>query len=521
MWGPPPFIDPLDGFNTNAMAMIMQVVEGLFTIDVKSNNSAIIPHLAKNYEWSADGLNLTCQIRKSIKFHDGTPFNATAVKWNFDRIYRLIDWMMYGYLWLLPDGTPIINETQVIDDYTVKFVLNTPYVPLISLLASYSAYIVSPSSTPADEFIDPDTDNLVGTGPFIYDGPPVFHNINESQDCNFTLSVNPRYWGAKPKIDKIVFHGIEDFTDRIEAMYSGKVDILCREILANQTAIEMFRENSSFTVTDGLLPYIAWIVMNNKLINTTMRMAISYASNYSSFIDYFNRYDERIIRAKSSLPESILYYNTTGIDIPYYNLTLARQTLINVGWPGTEGLTANDNISAGNEWAIIALTTPLATYNYTSWCLSSYSIGVILTENLKQIGVKIEMENISIFEFMAMVYEKAGYHRNMFGLLYNYWIADYNDASNFIDLFFTNKMIAENAGQVNDTLIQKWMEDALIETNPTARARLYYQIQKRLIEEIYPHIWLYTITYTTIQVSNLKGWYPNWYRIEFKYVKFT
>jgi len=335
-FGFPYTIDPIDVTDLVDADVINQVAESLFSID---ENSEIIYNLATYHEWSIDGLNLTCTLRKHVKFHDGTPFNATAVKWNVDRAYRLINIIPFSFLWLLPDGMPIINETQVLDEYTVKFILNAPYAPLLSLFASTYSAILSPTATPADEFIDMETGDLVGTGPFKYD----FY----VPDDNLTLSKNPYYWGHKPKIDKLIFLLPKISVDK--ALLSGKIHIKKR-VQFNESTLNSFLSNRSFTISDPIpLPYLDFIVMNNKLINITMRKSISYAFNYSNYLLY-----PWYVNAKGPIPESILYHNISGIKVPYYNITIARQTLKDGNWPGTETLTVNEDISPGNEWELLA-----------------------------------------------------------------------------------------------------------------------------------------------------------------------
>ncbi|MFX0060310.1 MAG: ABC transporter substrate-binding protein, partial [Candidatus Heimdallarchaeota archaeon] len=197
-------IDPLAAFGPQDIQVINQVAEGLFEIDVKSDKSKIINNLAIDHTWSDDALNLTCFLRQGVKFHDGTPFNATAVKWNFDRLHRLLNSTNYPDLWLFPDNQTIINQTQVLGEYTIRFILNTPYVPLESLLTSYTSFILSPTSTPEDGFIDVLTRKLVGTGPFIYDSI-TWEGI---VPINVIMSANPDYWGGKPRIDKLIFRKI-------------------------------------------------------------------------------------------------------------------------------------------------------------------------------------------------------------------------------------------------------------------------------------------------------------------------
>ncbi|MFW9784577.1 MAG: ABC transporter substrate-binding protein [Candidatus Heimdallarchaeota archaeon] len=503
--GLPFTLDPVDASDLVDADIINQVAEGLFDTN---ENAEIINCLATSYEWSTDGLNLTCNLRQGVKFHDGTPFNATAVKWNIDRAYRLLTNVSFPFLWLLPDGRPIINETQILGEYLVKFILNAPYMPLLKLFTSTYSCIVSPNATPADDFISSEPGGLVGTGPFIFD----FYAYN-----NVTLSANPYYWGGKPKIDKLIVLAPSGSVE--EALLSGEIQMK-KSVDFNESILNSFRSNPLFSVSDPILvPFLDFITMNNNLINITMRKAISYAINYSNYL-FSNRY----IHAKGPIPESILYHNITGIDVPYYNISTARRALKDGNWPGTDALTVNNNVSSGNEWELIANSpTPLAIYNYSpcyNWERSIWYADRI-TEDLKQIGVKVETFNLSIAEWLSIYYEWGGYHRNMIELGYNFWYADYNDPSNFITEFYTNKKLGDNLGQMNDTLIQEWLEDALIELDPTVRRQQYYKIQKRLIEEVCPNIWLNSRTRIDIYVSNLRDWYPHPLKDTFKLVYFV
>jgi ABC-type transport system substrate-binding protein len=78
----------------------------------------------------------------------------------------------------------------------------------------------------------------------------------------------------------------------------------------------------------------------------------------------------------------------------------------------------------------------------------------------------------------------------------------------------------ENWGQVYDPQAQEWMEEALKEPDPIKRRNLYYDIQKCLIEEVYPSLWLTNTFRRDIYVSNLRDWYPNFLRFSFKTVYF-
>ncbi|MFX1567037.1 MAG: ABC transporter substrate-binding protein [Promethearchaeota archaeon] len=495
-------IDPLELWWP--VPLVENSAEGLFAVNLTNPESDILPNLALDGIWSLDGLNFTCPLRQKVKFHDDTPFNAIAAKWNFDRVHRLSDALTYPELWKLPDGRFIINETIVIDDYTIRFVLNAPYAPFKNLLSAWPSYILSPTSTPDDEFLNPNTEFLVGTGPFIYDHLEV--------NVSFSMSANQDYWGGRPQIDTINFTVIPEEMTGIEPFLLKKIHL--GRLVLNQTELKKLQDDPSFNVTEHLVPRVRWLVLNNKLINTTMRKALSYAVNCSTINEFFGD----TILAKSPIPENVLYHNITGINIPYYNVTIARQILKDAGWPGTENLTANGDVSPENEWETVAnSSTPLATYNYTIfdfWEAADVNhTGAVLVENFKQIGVKIELVSVSYDIMNWMECDLYGYHRNMYHMTFTGWIADINDPSNFINAHFTTEKLAYfenyNYGQVNDTLVQQWMEEAL---TPGNRRQLYYQIQKHLIEEVYPNIWLHSTSYYVVTVSNLEGYYPNWFR---------
>lgn len=540
IWGS---IDPLGTIVPTDHDIISQVAEGLFDHDIASNNSLLIPNLALNHVWSNDYLNLTCNLRQGVKFHDGTIFNAAAVKWNIDRIYNLIDlgkMEIISFDWLIPNGTKfiggtkvannamrIINDTKIIDDYTIRFVLNKPYLPLPALLASVHSYILSPASTPYNDFIPIIGGDLVGTGPFIYD--------QYVEDEKILLSSNPTYWGGQPKINKLIYSIIYNKTARYEALLSGEVSMLTGfNHLYDPTPdciyyddsidVDSFFDDPSIIIQEGPpVIHFTYLIMNNKLINVTMRKAISYALNYSNIIqEVINGHG---VRLKSPIPEGMLYSNITDIEYPYYNVSKARQVLKDVNWSGLAGaLTADDNISAGNEWEkLVDDETPLATYNFTYTLDDTLSILIapLLAKDLKQIGIKVNSTIIDFLKYWYIYTEQYGYHLNMIELsILGYNGPKFNDPCHIINWMYSNKTIDLNYAQVNDKLVQQWMEETLEEPNEITRSQKYYDIQKHLLEEVFPVCYLYRKNYLRIFRSNVKGWQVHQFKSNFKTIYF-
>ena len=481
--------------------IVNQVAESLFDFDYTGKQPRLIFTLAKGYEWNNEVTELTCFLRKGVKFHDGTPFNATAVKWNFDRIHRLVTWW-WSYLFELPDGRWIVNVTKVIDEYTVKFVLNEPFVPFLHLLTQATTCILSPTSTPANKTIDLNTEDLVGTGPFTYD--------EYEPHVNITMSPNQHYWGKKPRIDKLVFKFYEYPTegeDLWNAIIAKDISILDPYfyIPYPNWSIQTLKNDPGITVRERSPTNYRFIGMNNKLINLTMRKAISYAINYSYMAE--DILPHKAVSARSPIPEGILYSDTTSFDVPYYNISLARQILKEAGWPGTSDLTADDDISPGNSWEmLVSNETPLATYTLDYLPGNPLCVGMAfpVPDDLKQIGVKI----INQFNW--------SFPLQLFTLG---WIYDYNDPHNAMLDYYSKSEYSFL--QINDTLVDRWIEEGVKETDPILREEIYYKIQERLIEQLYPVIFTFSSIEFNIHVKNLRGWQPNPFKTQLKKIYFV
>ncbi|MFX0020142.1 MAG: ABC transporter substrate-binding protein [Promethearchaeota archaeon] len=540
-------IDPLQTWAPTDYEIISQAAEGLFTHDSANEQSQIIHNLAVSHSWNVNATELTCQLRRFVRFHDGTRFDAEAVQWNIDRIYTLIDnyqmhWTKAQY-WIFPDGNRtnmhkhhIINKTVIDGDYNVKFILNRPYISLTALLASHTAFMLSPASTPSDLFIDRVNGTIIGTGPFIYDSADFIYEpiIDFFINVKTTFSSNPNYWGGKPQIDKLIFKRYPTTEARYNAILSGELSVLSGyvellmdtdqviNIYYDNDILDTFINHPDIIVEEGPpATTFLYLIMNNELINVTMRKAISYAFNYSAFIDKWLNGHGTI--PKSPIPEGVLYSNSTDIDIPYYNISIARQTLKDVNWSGLAGaLTVDNNVSTGNEWEkLVDDGTPLITYNYTT-LPSPFSDTLldILTENLKQIGIKVVDANVTINEYFSIFMEIPPYHLNMVELSWVNFVPKFNDPSSIINILCSNNALDLNYCQINDNSTQDLMELALAETNEVVREQLYYQIQKRLIEEVFPMCYLYNKHYFNIYRSNVRGLQVNHFCSTYKNVDF-
>jgi ABC-type transport system substrate-binding protein len=451
----PDSIDPLinPGPRYVNLIIIDQVAEGLFAYDQNKTNTPIVPNLALNGTWSSDHLNFTCSLRDNVMFHDGTPFNAAAVQWNFERIYRFIEIMPYNHIWawyysyLNSEGKPIINHTVRLNDYTIRFVLNQPYAPIKDLLAFWQSYILSPTSTPENESIDIRTGKLIGTGPFILDSCDVdIYGFSVKTD----MHANPDYWGGKPSINKVSFLKL-DSLERMERMISGKLSYAMG--VSDDSILDTYKNTPGITVIPKTRLAFFYLGMDNQKINVTIRKAISYAFNYTRYIEKF--WGGHAERARSPIPKKMRYSNWEDFDVPYYNISMARQILKDANWLGTLNLTANSNITIGNEWELLAnSSTPLAIYNFSSYCSGTDFVGNLVIDDLKQIGVKVNLIKLGPVDYWERM-SKGELEFFAIG-----WGAAMLDPVEVINPCYSCKLDGTegNFYHFNDSEVQQWME---------------------------------------------------------------
>ncbi len=505
MYGPRD-LDPQDAWDSGSIDVIGQVCEGLFDYNYDDPDFPIIPHLATGYSWSDDGLELTCTLRQGVKFHDGTDFNATAVKWNFDRLNNMLDQLKTAELYQLPSHENIVAAVDVLDDYTVKFTLNDRYAPFLGLLCFPASYIMSPASTPEEEVINTATGDLVGTGAYIYD--------SYESEIEVTMSPNPEYWGGAPAVDRMIISIITDSDARNSAILTGDVNYLSAP---DTQFYDMLRQDTTVNLIEGPPSMtIQYLGFNNKQIPQPMRKAMSYALDYDYIIAEVC--DGEAIRMRSHLPRDMLYADWESYDLAVFDLTIARQTLIDSGL--YEDLPAVDDDAA---WEDLAVNNPITIYNYT------YNVGnrvredmlIVCQDNFAEIGVKVTDAGMTWSEFISRGYELGGLHRDMLQLFFIGWIPDYNDPSTYTNPLFTNKAVASNMAQVDNDELQTLMEDALKELDPVKRAAMYGEIQQILIEEIYPWAYCYVAKDYDAMSANVRGYKLNpFYRV-FRYIYFV
>lgn len=246
--------------------LFAQIYEPLIGMDASGN---LIPCLAESWDVQ-DETTIVFKLRQDVVFHDGTPFNAEAVKF-------VMDW--YNSEECSPWFASQIAEletVEVLDEYTVKMTLSTPSAVFLTSLSNYTSLMISPEAikTYGEEL----SLHAVGTGAF---------KLKEAvEGDHYTLVRNEQYWGMGedgkplPYLDEVVIKIIDDETVKATNAMSG--DVQLTDYLKTAINIQMLQSNPNLTV-DRLPTADVYCLFPNvnydMLQNVKVRQAIAYALN--------------------------------------------------------------------------------------------------------------------------------------------------------------------------------------------------------------------------------------------------
>ncbi len=486
-------LDPVDSWDSASWDVINQVCEGLLFYNYSDPELPLTPLLATNFTF-LDSTHIDFTLRTGVTFHDGTAFNADAAKWNFDRLMHFLNHTgtladglspaKIHSLFEFVDGSPIIADVVKIGDFTIQIHLNGPYSSILGLLAFAATRMLSPTYHEAqghlDTYIDTSADLIVGTGPYEY--------IEYVTDNFVRLKRFDNYWMEPVMFDELILDVIDDSTTRNYAMLAGDIDYL---IGSHLDFWDWFNESPYITFKEMDKPGLSYhyLGMNNKQINVTWRKAISYAVNYTYILQ--DMWEGSMVKSYGPVSPGFSSYfdDLLKLKAPYYNLTIARQTIIDDPGINTTGLSASIN-PHDVAWESANLTIFNFSYNNDNWFRAD--LYFVLKEWLLDIGIILEDAGTDWPTYILFRYFRW-YPPNYdeYQLFWRAWGPDYLDPMNIITPIFSNTSIYSNAAQVNDPILEKMITDYLSETLEAVRIATIKNITEYLATELYPHAFGY------------------------------
>lgn len=403
--------------------------ERLFDLDSKGT---LIPVLGLSATPSEDGKTWVVSLRQGVSFHDGTPFNADAVVYNWQRLLNPEN-KFRGRSSITP-----VRSVEKVDEFTVRFSLSHIWLPFPKILTDTRAlycYIISPKALEEDT----QSRSPAGTGPFMF-------REWKSGD-RFTVVKNPNYWReGKPYLDRIIFRPVPDHQTRYASLESGQVDVIYMD---RGHIINRARENKSLVHYQGDSNGAETALLNTTrppLDDPLVRRAIAHAWNQAVYIG---------MSYKNSIP---LAHHPLGSelecgDAAYRNhdIQKARSLIAQYGKP-VEIECIHTNTKRGREF------------------------GLMLQQFCKEIGVTVNTKGMDVSPIVKHVFSK-NYHVS------SWRIPPMTDFGPYLYKYFYSKSPI-NATGYNNPLMDELLAAQQTETDPQKRREILCSITSLLNTDV-------------------------------------
>ncbi len=439
----PPHLDPTGG----AAAAIDEVVysnlfQGLTRVD---RIGGVQPSLAESWSISPDGLVYTFKLRSGVKFHNGTAFDCSIVKFSYER--ATAEDSVNAQKGLFKP----IAKTECPDPQTAVITLKRPASTFLFSMGWGDAVMVAPDTAAENKT------NPIGTGPFKLK--------RWVKGDRVELARNDAYWGTPVALKSVTFKIIPDPSAAAAAMMAGDVDAFPNFPAAETLA--GFEADPRFVVRVGTTEGETILAMNNTrkpFDDVRVRRAIAHAVDRQAIVD----------GAMSGLGTPIgshfAPHNAAYVDMTAtypHDVTKAKALLAEAGYP--------DGFNA-------VITLPPPPYARRG--------GEIIAAQLAQVGVKAELVPMEWAQWLDNVFKQTNFDMT---------IVSHTEPMD-IDIYARDKYYFNYQSADYKALYQKFLET----TDPAARMGVLEQIQRKLAEDE-PNVFLFQLAKTGVWNAKLQG----------------
>ncbi len=455
-------LDPAYETDGNSFMVCDNILEAL--VFYADESTALEPGLAESWDIAPDGMTYTFHLRKGVKFHDGTAFNADAVVFSIGRMMKEPNVKFMNpdmklpaqerppEYWLQMEMDKTVGAIEAKDEHTVVFKLNRVDAPFLANMGMDFADIISPTAFMKNpkEFLR----NPVGTGPFTF--------VQWIKDDRIVLEKFADYWDKNggPYLDKVVFRSIPENSVRFLELKTGNIHI-CQ--FPNAADIPLAKKDPNLQIISQPGMNIGYLSFNHtkKLWQDVhMRRAIAYAINRKAIVD--NIYQGMGEVAKNPIPPTMWGYNKEIEDFPY-DPELAKKELEAAGYPEGKGLP---------EITLWSMPVPRP-YNP-----EGLKVGVAMISDLAKVGINARIVSYDWGTYLKRQREQPE-DMDLFQLG---WTGDNGDPDNFLAVLFDGLADPSVRTQWKNEEYHKLMQ-AGKQTVDQTRDRKSYQNALKLIHD--------------------------------------
>ena len=401
---------------------------------------SINPELATSWEVLDGGKRIVFKLREGVKFHDGTEFDANAVKWNIDS--RLDEATKSPQRKQL---VKVVESVNVIDKYTVEFNLLGPFPALMGMLAQRVGFVVSPAAARkhGEEF----GSNPVGTGPFLFK--------EWVRGSHVRLERNPDYWEeGLPYLDKIDYEDVAGSVVGIQRLVTGEIDYVGQLSPNDIRAIEDNADIELHPVKVGRWHSLQWRWDRPPFNNADFRRAVAHAVDRKHIVDILTA--GKATMAAGPTPPGLWWYSELAAF--EHDPGKAREYLEKSGYEGDE-----------------VLLTVAGTGIYPR-------IGQLVQEQLLDVGINVQINAVP---------QKGWYGKVLkgeFEFTPTRW-TQRPDPDGLLQILFHTEGFA-NSTKYSNPKVDALLDEARTMTDIPARTKLYAEAQRHIAADL-PYVSLF------------------------------
>lgn len=445
-------LDPARVTDNESVEICAQVYEPL--LRYRSGTTEVEAGLAVSWTVSEDGRQWDFALREGVRFHDGTPLDAEAVVFSFQRQldvnhpYHLADSSGLDFGWRA--NYKNIDSVEATGSHSVRITIDRKFAPFEANLAMFPVGIVSPSAVKewGEEFYR----HPVGTGPFAF---------SEWSEGRIVLERNPQYWGEMPKLKRLIFKAIPDARQRLVALESGAVDVAYSILPDEQQFVTLHPALTLYRAPANNVSYVALNTEHPPFDDVRVRQAVNRAINREPVVKL--AYQGMAIPAAGPLPPTQWGYFPKSFNYPY-DPARARAEL--------ESLLVEGVIDPEHEIAFYVPTTP------RPYLPDPGMVARIIKSNLEEVGLNVRLIEQ---EFSGHLEDlRRGKHdMSLMG-----WVGDNGDPDNYLFVLFDKDNAtlgrARNLSFLKDAELHSLLLEAQQGRERAGRSKIYKRAQARI-----------------------------------------